>query len=66
MTPQKFAEVMSISMTTMRRWIKRGYVRAYKVGPQLIRIPRTEISRMRQHRVPYIESGERPEHYSVK
>lgn len=65
-SPQKFAQVLGISVTTTYRWIKRGYVRAYRVGPQIIRIPRTEIVRMRQHRIPYIESGECPEHSTVK
>lgn len=60
-----FAELLSLSHKTVRRWIKRGYIRAYKIGP-LIRIPRTEIARMRAERIPYIESGACPEHTVVK
>jgi hypothetical protein len=36
---------------TIRRWIKRRYIVAYRVGPRLIRIPRSEISRMRAVRL---------------
>lgn len=60
-----FAELLSLSHNTVRRWIKRGYIKAYKIGP-LIRIPRTEVARMRSHRIPYIEKGACPVHTVVK
>lgn len=61
-----FGELVGVSRTTVSRWIRRGYILAYRVGPFLIRIPRTEISRMRKHRIPYIEHGECPEHTVMK
>jgi excisionase family DNA binding protein len=41
------AEILGVCTLTIRRWIKRRYIKAYRVGPFLIRIPRSEISRMR-------------------
>lgn len=45
------AQLLGVAIITIRRWIGRGYIKAYRVGPQVIRIPRSEISRMRDVRI---------------
>lgn len=59
---QQTATILDVSVGTVRRWIRFGYIKAYRVGPQLIRIPRSELVRMRDVRLPYIIEGDRP-HY---
>ncbi len=54
------AEILDVSELTVRRWIYKGYIRAYRVGPVLVRIPRTEIARMRAVRIPFLTEGDRP------
>lgn len=45
------AELLDVSKITVRRWIRHGFLKAYRLGPQIIRIPRSEIARMRAVRV---------------
>lgn len=54
---QLAAAILGISPLTVRRWIRHGYrdkdgdkryIKAYRVGPTLIRIPRDEIARLRR------------------
>lgn len=54
------AELLDVSMGTIRRWIKygipypdgsRGPFLAYRIGPQIVRIPRSEIARIRRGRL---------------
>ena len=52
------AQLLDVHHTTVRRWIRCGFILAYRVGPQLVRIPRTEIVRMRKVRMPTIESDQ--------
>lgn len=59
-SPQQVAEILDVSLLTVRRWIYKGYIRAYRVGPKLVRIPRTEILRMRAVRIPFLIEGEHP------
>lgn len=56
---QKTAELLDVSPMTIHRWIARGFIRAYRVGPRLVRIPRSEIVRMRKFR---IETQDEPGH----
>lgn len=49
------ADLLGVHHTTIRRWIRCGFLRAYRVGPQMVRIPRTEIIRMRAVRMPVVE-----------
>lgn len=65
-SPRKLSEVIGVSRVTIYRWIKRGYIKAYRIGPSIIRIPRTEVTRMRQHRIPYIQSNTCPQHSVVR
>lgn len=62
---QLAATILDVHQVTIRRWIKGGYIKAYRVGPYLIRIPRSEIVRMRAVRIPYQIHGDRPEYPSV-
>jgi excisionase family DNA binding protein len=57
------AEILDVCTMTIRRWINHGYIKAYRVGPVLIRIPRSEIVRMRSERVMAV--GGRPEYTVV-
>lgn len=59
------ADLLDVSKITIRRWIKRGYLKAYRVGPVFIRIPRSEISRMRAVRLPFLVERERPKYPTV-
>lgn len=59
------ADILGVSVVTVRRWIRRGWIKAYRVGPVLIRIPRTEIVRMRAVRLCYTLYGDRPEYHHV-
>lgn len=54
---QLTAEVLDISVLTLRRMIKRGHIRAHRVGPKLIRIPRDEIARIRTVRMAAYNEG---------
>lgn len=47
---QSFCDIMGVHENTGRRWVSRGYVLAFRCGPRLIRIPRSEVSRMRRYR----------------
>jgi excisionase family DNA binding protein len=55
---QATADLLSVHHMTVRRWIAKGYIKAVRVGPWLIRIPRSEISRLRTLRVTASENGE--------
>lgn len=59
------AEILEVNKVTIRRWIRRGFIKAYRVGPQQIRIPRSEIARMRAVRLPFIVERERPKYPTV-
>jgi excisionase family DNA binding protein len=37
------AEELDVSRSTIWRWIGEGRIRAYKVGPRTVRIPRDEL-----------------------
>lgn len=54
------ADILGVHISTIRRWIRLGYIRAYKVGPHLIRIPRSELVRMRSVRMPALLRGDQP------
>lgn len=56
---QKSAEVLGVSPMTIHRWIAKGFLKAYRIGPRLVRIPRSEIVRMRKFR---IETQDEPGH----
>lgn len=36
-------ELLAVHPTTVRYWIRRGYLRGYKVGPKTIRILRADL-----------------------
>jgi excisionase family DNA binding protein len=59
------AEILDVHHLTIRRWIKAGWIKAYRIGPQLIRIPRSEIARMRTLRITYQDNSQRPNYPKV-
>lgn len=57
-----FCDLMGVHINTGRRWVSRGYVVAYRCGPRLLRIPRSEVPRMRKYRAyDYIDGMQRYE-----
>ncbi|MDN5731202.1 MAG: helix-turn-helix domain-containing protein [Yaniella sp.] len=40
------AEAAGVSTSTIRRWIARGHLRAYKFGPRAIRIDPADLNGM--------------------
>lgn len=38
----------NVSQATVRRWIARGELRAYRYGPRLLRIDPADVTRMRR------------------
>lgn len=54
---QHVAQLLDVNPMTIRRWIKARVIVAYRVGPRLIRIPRSEVARMRS--ITAIASAER-------
>lgn len=43
---EMFADEFGVSTRTVRRWLASGVIRGIRVGPKLIRIPRTEAERL--------------------
>ncbi|MEO4038419.1 helix-turn-helix domain-containing protein [Micrococcaceae bacterium Sec6.3] len=48
MTQQDAAEALGISLSTIRRMIARGELRAYRFGPRVIRIDPADLRAMRR------------------
>lgn len=49
-SPQQAAELLGVNRDTVRRWIKRGKLKATKFTSSTIRIPMAEVERMiREH-----------------
>ena len=48
---QVAAQVLDVHEETIYRWIRAGFIEAVKTGPRLLRIPRSEIARLRTNRV---------------
>ncbi len=45
------ADILAVHHVTIRRWIRYGIIEAIRIGPQIIRIPRSEIARLRKCRI---------------
>lgn len=45
------AEILGVHPRTIRRWIRRRIIPAYRIGPQLVRIPRSAIAKLRAIRI---------------
>lgn len=45
---QRSAELLDVSVSTLRRWIKEGHLRAFKVGPKLWHVPLEELRRLKK------------------
>lgn len=59
------AQILGVHHVTVRRWIRRGFIKAHRVGPLIVRIPRSEIIRIRTVRIPATQFKERPEYPTV-
>ena len=44
------AALLGVSPLTVYRWLRDGTLRGVRIGPKLLRIPRSEIERMAQGR----------------
>lgn len=44
---QTAAVLLDVHENTIFNWIRMGFIVAVRVGPRLVRIPRSEISRLR-------------------
>lgn len=42
------AELLGVSPLTVYRWLRDGTLRGVRIGPKLLRVPRSEIERMAQ------------------
>jgi len=47
---QEAARILSLSESTIRRLIRHGQLEAIRLGPRLLRIPRSELARLRLKR----------------
>ncbi len=47
LSPQQFADLLSISRWTVYAWLQEGKIRSVKIG-RLVRIPESEVSRIVQ------------------
>ena len=45
-TVRQSADAMQVSLKTMRRWISEGRVKAYRVGPRLVRVDRESLLKL--------------------
>lgn len=48
LTLPQVAELLQVEITTVRRMISRGELKAYRYGPKLIRVDRRDIDKMRR------------------
>lgn len=44
---REVADEVNVSTSTVRRWIARGELRAFKFGPRLLRVDPADVDRMR-------------------
>lgn len=47
MTVKEFADDVQLSAQTVRDWIKTGKLKAVKISDRTIRIPKTELERLK-------------------
>ncbi len=45
---QKAARILDVSVSTLRRWIRNGHMRAFKVGPKLWHVEIAELRRLKK------------------
>lgn len=54
-TIQRAAELLDASVPTIRRWIARGDLPAYRYGPRIVRIDLSDLRAMREPVTPLAE-----------
>lgn len=42
-SPRYAADLANVHVSTVRRWIKDGHLKAWRAGPRLLRIDRDEL-----------------------
>lgn len=47
---QTTARVLDVNVTTVRRWIRTGKLRAFRAGPKLLRVSIVELHRLQMSR----------------
>ena len=45
---EEVARILSFNVSTIRRWIKRGYIKAYRLPSGKLRIPASEVQRIKK------------------
>lgn len=45
-TIRQSADAFQVSEKTMRKWIREGRVKAYRVGPRLVRVDRESLLKL--------------------
>lgn len=52
LTIQEVAEYLDVSVTTVRRWISAGKLRAYRYGPRHIRVEAVDLEKFKEQIAP--------------
>lgn len=52
LTIAEVADLMGVSDSTIRKWISKGQLRAYRYGPRMIRIDEKDVINMREQIAP--------------
>lgn len=62
-TQKQAADILGVGLSTIRRWISHGELRAYRIGPRVIRIDAADLRQFREQVAPatfeYVNSGSR-------
>ena len=45
---QDAARLLSVHEDTLKNWHKRGWIKLIRIGPRLLRVPRSEIARLKK------------------
>jgi len=57
MTPKEAAQYLNLSPYTIYGWVKRNFIRFYKIGPKKIFIPKSELDRSIQLFIKEVNAG---------
>ena len=47
---RRAADVLGVSVTTLRRWIRDGDLKAFRAGPKLLRVTIVELNKLQKNR----------------
>lgn len=51
-SPRQVAEILGVGYSTVRSWISKGELRAYRYGPRIVRIDASDLRKMRDQIAP--------------